>query len=335
MLYTGGCLTRPLLSRSAMSLLRHLGSRVVGVIDDRQAATTLESITELASFGAIPVFRRPDELDDREADLVVAMDLPRSNRLLPRHRSEIFDAAASGRRVWNSLHEPLRHPMIRNLRSIELGERGDASGSTLLSKRILCVAADRNAAALETSIALTAALRERGRNSDWLPMSPAGLLLRGYGRCLDASASQAAPHIIEQLVMGLEAHAACIVIEGPGSLSNPSDAALVAGVAAGARSEYHVLCHRPETAEETQQVLLEAADRCEALHRAVGIRSRLLGISLDPSGIEANEIHRATAAARSLGVPCVVARSERSCAWPIDPSLLADAVDVLDPTMTP
>lgn len=322
-IYTGGCLPNPALSRSAVSLLRHLGERVVAVVDERIDGSTLDVVEGLDSFPSIPVVPDPSAIPHTDADLIVAMDLPGSKRLIDRHRQEILEAAASGRRVWNMLREPLAHANVRNLFAAERAHHINRGASVLQSTRILCVAADAAVATLETTLALQHQLVAAGHTADWLPTSPVGLVLRGYGRCVEPMPTDAAPGIIEELVMGLEARAGVVVVEGAGALLETADLSTVSALAAGARSEHHVLCHRALPDTDVAAVLLEAADRCSSIHRAVGIRSRLLAVSLDTSELDGADTHRADAAARSLGVPCVVTAGGRSHPQPIDAAPIA------------
>ncbi len=305
-LFTGGCLSHPVIGRPAGSLLRQLGSRVRGVVDDRHEAQTIGSVAGLEGFEAVPVRDRPDPGFLDGADLVVAMDLPADTRLVDRHRRELIEVADSGRQVWNTTFEPIRHRGVHDL-CVESGaERCNAEGAAMLATSIACLPVDRSMSTLDPTIAIRSALLTGGCVADWLPASPAGVLIRGYGRCIDAASAAFASGVVEQLMSGLETSAGVIVVEGVGSLLDVSGASSIAATIHGARSRYHVLCHRVEEGDEDLETLLaEAAGRCDAMYRSAGVRSILLGVWLDTTGLADTDAQRAAEDARSLGVVVV------------------------------
>jgi uncharacterized NAD-dependent epimerase/dehydratase family protein len=239
-------------------------------------------------------------------DLVVGIALPGSKPLLPKHRAEIVAAADAGHRVFNGLHDIIDHPRVVNLRGFSQEDRVLARGVPLQSTRIVTVGTGANVGKMTTTVELQRALVEAGCAADWLPTGQTGMLLRGFGRCIDAVPSDFAAGLVEALIVSIETQAEIVVVEGQGSILGPVYSPVTVAISHAARAQFHVLCHRvtPHGGDVTA-VLSAAAARYDSLHAALGFRSNLLGVALNTSVVDDLEARRTLEQARQLGVPCV------------------------------
>lgn len=313
-LYTAGCLSKKnKYTVTADALLRHCRHRVVGVADERADVKTLDAFDDWAWAGPIPVARDALELLDPDADLVIGLSLPGSERIFDRHRAAIVAVAEAGHRVFNGLHDLIDHPNVVNLRRFTQDERLSPTGTKSSSTRIVTVGTSADAGMLPTTVGLERALLTTGLSADWVPTSVAGVLIRGFGRCLDAVPMAFAAGVLHDLLSTVEAQAEVVVIEGQGSILKPGQAAMATTIGHVGRSQYYILCHRPWPNErDIASRLHDAATRYDALHVAGGYRSTLLAVSLDTSALSGNEARRALATGQALGVPCIDAYDDAS-----------------------
>lgn len=313
-LYTAGTLPKKgEFTVTAEALLRHCGDRVVGVADERAGVETLAALEDWAWAGPIPVSPKPLELLAPGADLVVGLSLPGPQPMFDRHRAQIVAVADAGYRVFNGLHDLIDHPRVVNLRRFTEDQRLMMNGTKSSSVRIVTVGTSAEADMLTTTIELERALLAAGLTADWVPTSDAGVLIHGFGRCLDAVPLAFAAGILEEVILTVEAHAEIVVIEGQGSILDPARATAAATISQAGQGRYHVLCHRMTDPDEDPVSLLgEAATRYDAFHNAAGCRSTLLAVSLDTSALSEPEASRVPVAGQVLGVPCVETRGDMS-----------------------
>jgi uncharacterized NAD-dependent epimerase/dehydratase family protein len=305
-LYTAGCLRARSFTKTAEVLARHCAGRLVGVADDLAGERRLRDVPGWGWAADVPVVADPLDLLGTGIDLVVGIALPGSRPLLPEHRACLVSAADAGHRVFNGLHDIIDHPRVVNLRAFDGSERILARNADFQSSRILTVGTGVNVGKMTTAHALCGALVSVGYPADWLPTGQTGMLLRGFGRCIDALPGDFGPGVVEELVMTLESQADTIVIEGQGSIFHPAYSPVTVAISHGSRPQHHVLCHRLDRNERNViDRLRRAASHYDLLHAALGIRSNLLAVSLDTSRFDTARVDLTKRVGRELGVPCV------------------------------
>jgi uncharacterized NAD-dependent epimerase/dehydratase family protein len=329
-LYAAGCLAERTRTATTEALLRHAPDRVVGVVDASAGIDSLADLDGWAWAGPVPVAPRPGDLLTSDRDLVVGISLSGRDRLPPRSRDDLMAVAEAGHRVLSGLPDRIDHPNVVNLRHL-----GDERGVGVeldepTATRIAVVGTSPRAGMLSTTIGLTRALLATGWAADWVPTSDAGVLLRGFGRCLDTLSAPSATAVLQALIHTVEAEAELVVVEGQGAVNDPATAGLASTMGHVTASHYHVLCHRPAPSsdgddagpvEGLRTTLTEAATRYDGLHRAAGCRSTLLAVALDTSDLPELDVRRSLDAARCLGVPAIDSLH--------DPQAMATALAVL------
>ena len=119
-----------------------------------------------------------------------------------------------------------------------------ASGRKRSGKRLLTVGTDCALGKKYTALALTRALRARGRAVDFRATGQTGILIAGGGMPMDAVVSDFEAGAAELLSPDAPPEH-WDVIEGQGSLSHPAYAAVSLGLLHGSQPDVFVVCHHP------------------------------------------------------------------------------------------
>lgn len=307
-LFTGASLDGERLAGPARLLAQELAQRELTVWDDRSSAN---STATLASWKGLPELAVVTELggDLDGVAVAVAVDLPGSAQPLGRHIAMLRSAAERGARVFSGYSLGAAHPNIVQLRRTGVTGRVRFADVERHSTRLIVHATEApttQSAATEASLQLTKELTAAAVVTDWLPASPLGLLLRGFGRCLDNAGLDQGPGMIEALLQTIEPQSDVIVLEGSGSLLDSSTSARSILQATVARPGFHVIAHRVAPNDDR---LLEALDdlvaRLQSLHTFAGAPSILLGVALDTSRVSEWDARSLLAAVERRGIRCL------------------------------
>ena len=184
-----------------------------------------------------------------------------------------------------------------------------ASGRKRPGKRLLTVGTDCALGKKYTALALARAFTERGVAVDFRATGQTGILIAGGGMPMDA------------VVSDFEAGAAEIlspdaapehwdVIEGQGSLSHPSYAAVSLGLLHGSQPDVFVVCHEPGRKhlvgypQYPMPSIAETIDLTLRLGRRTNPAIRCAGVSLNTARLEAAAAHELLAhESQQLGLP--------------------------------
>ena len=230
-------------------------------------------------------------------------------------------ALTAGMNVAAGLHQRLRdEPVLVALareRGLQLFDVREPPADLVVGngyprpgRRLLTVGTDCSVGKMYASLALTAALRDRGLAADFRATGQTGILIAGEGVPVDAVVADFISGAIEQLAPARH-DGGWDVIEGQGSLFHPSFAGVSLGLLHGAQPEAIVLCHRPGR-EHMRGLpgrrlpdLGECLDRNLDAARLTSPDVRAAGICLNTSGLGRDEAGRlCDRTADSLGLPC-------------------------------
>ena len=230
-------------------------------------------------------------------------------------------ALEAGMSVAAGLHQRLRdEPRLVALagqRGLKLFDVRDpphdlrvGNGTRRAGHRLLTVGTDCSVGKMYSSLALVAALRERGLKADFRATGQTGIMIAGAGVPLDAVIADFISGAIEQLAP--ERHdGGWDVIEGQGSLSHPSFAGVSTGLLHGAQPEAIVLCHDPSREEMrglNGRALPDLAETLQmnlAVARLTSPAVRAVGICLNTSSLRAVDTQRLCDRTEDvIGLPC-------------------------------
>lgn len=119
----------------------------------------------------------------------------------------------------------------------EVGKGAPRSG-----KRMLMVGTDCSVGKMYTALVIAQEMKNQGFDATFRATGQTGIFIAGDGRCVDAVISDFISGVTEKLSpAGPENH--WDIIEGQGSLFNPSFAGVTLGLIHGSQADHLVLCH--------------------------------------------------------------------------------------------
>ena len=168
-------------------------------------------------------------------------------------REDIKAALKSGMHVASGLHDKLAEDpefvslaADNNCELIDLRDTKDfkviGKGVKRTGKRILTVGTDCAVGKMYTSLAIAREMKETGLPVDFVATGQTGVFIEESGICIDAVVADFMAGAVEQITPDVPPEHWQIV-EGQGSLFNPSFAGVSMALLHGAQPDYLVLCH--------------------------------------------------------------------------------------------
>ena len=190
----------------------------------------------------------------REGAKTLVVGLANSGgRLAPEWTPTILDAIEAGLDIASGMHQklsdvaPIRlaaerkgvqlHDIRHQIGTLPVGDGRKRSGN-----RILTVGTDCSVGKMYSSLAIEREMKKRGFKVDFRATGQTGILIAGEGVPVDAVVSDFISGAVEQLSPDNEEDH-WDVIEGQGSLFNPSFAGVSLGLLHGAQPDILVMCH--------------------------------------------------------------------------------------------
>jgi uncharacterized NAD-dependent epimerase/dehydratase family protein len=184
-----------------------------------------------------------------------------------------------------------------------------ASGRKRPGKRLLTVGTDCALGKKYTALALARAFNQRGVAVDFRATGQTGILIAGGGMPMDAVVSDFEAGAAEMLSPDA-APEHWDVIEGQGSLSHPSYAAVSLGLLHGSQPDVFVVCHEPGRKhlvgypQYAMPSIAETIDLTMRLGRRTNPAVRCAGVSLNTARLEPAAAHELLAReSQQLGLP--------------------------------
>jgi len=308
-------------AKTAHGVIRYGPDEVVAVIDPSCAgrrvrdvlpyldsdAPIVESVARALAFsptalligtapkgGGLPAQWRGAILEALAARLEIVSGL---HEMLDDDRQFCVAARAAGTRIWD-VRQPPDVPLFS-------GDAYDVAAPILLT-----VGNDCAVGKMTVSLELVRAARAAGVNARFVPTGQTGVLVAGWGICVDRVIADFAAGAAEQLVL-YAAHegADFIVVEGQGAINHPAYAAVTVALMTGCAPDALVLVADPRrrTIETYPTPTLSYAE-------AIAIHERLLatmkpapvvGIALNTQGLNEDDARAEIERARAeTGLAC-------------------------------
>jgi uncharacterized NAD-dependent epimerase/dehydratase family protein len=277
--------------RRVRDVIAHLGSDapiVSSVAEALQFSPTALLIGTAPKGGGLPAQWRGAVLEAIGARLEIVSGL---HEMLDEDREFRVAARAAGTRIWD-VREPPEVPLFS----------GEAY--TIEAPVVLTVGNDCAVGKMTVSLELVRAANAAGKKARFIPTGQTGVLIAGWGICVDRVIADFAAGAAEQLVL-YAAHegADFIVVEGQGAINHPAYAAVTLALMTGCAPDALVLVADPRRRRiETYPTPTLGYRESIAIHErllATIKPARVVGIALntqDLSDAEArNEIARASA----------------------------------------
>jgi uncharacterized NAD-dependent epimerase/dehydratase family protein len=261
----------------------------------------------------------PAEGRARGAQSLVIAIAPRGGALAPVWIPKLIEAIEAGLDIVSGMHGKLRENESLRLAALRSGRRlvdvrdppsniPIATGRKRSGKRLLTVGTDCALGKKYTALTLAREFNARGVSVDFRATGQTGILIAGTGIPIDSVVADFIAGAAEILSPDADpAH--WDVVEGQGSIFNPSYAGVSLGLLHGTQPDVIVVCH--EAGRDTMVGLEHPIPELEQvidlhlrLARSTNAKVRCAGVSLNTSRLNEDEarVHLAECSAR-LGTP--------------------------------
>ncbi|WP_299494876.1 N-acetyltransferase DgcN [uncultured Shewanella sp.] len=202
-----------------------------------------------------------------------------------------------GRQIWD-----IRHPK----ETFAVGDGDKRSG-----KRLLAVGTDCNVGKMFTTLAIEQEMHKRGMDATFRATGQTGIFIAGKGAAVDAVISDFISGAAESLSPdNHEQH--WDLIEGQGSLHNPSYAGVSLGLLHGSQPDAIVLCHDPlrkhivDLENYPIPPLQDAIDTALRAARLTNPNVQCVGVCVNTSKMTEGQAQELiTSIGLEVGLPCV------------------------------
>lgn len=299
---------------------------------------------DIKTSRGLAIFRRDDCIGEfRHDDCPLTLDLPRLGFEEARAKGArtvvlgvayaggqlgqplIDDALAAigaGLNVASGLHHRLRdQPALvaaAKAMSVQLFDVRDppadlpiGNGLPRAGRRLLTVGTDCSSGKMFTTLALTAALRDRGISADFRATGQTGILIAGSGVPLDAVIADFMSGAIEHLSPARHDDG-WDLIEGQGSLFHPAFAGVSTALLHGAQPNALVMCHDPTRAHLRGFPHYPLPDLLTCIEANIRVaqltnpQAAMIGVSLNTSTLADDAARQACAEVAELtGLPTI------------------------------
>lgn len=185
------------------------------------------------------------------------------------------------------------------------------TGEKRSGKRLLTVGTDCAIGKKYSALAITQCMKARGINADFRATGQTGIMITGQGVPIDTVVADFIAGAAE-VVSPANAEHHWDIIEGQGSLFNPSYAGVSLGLLHGSQPDAIVVCHDPtrDVIDTARHLDLPSVDECIDLHlrcaRVTNPNVCCVGVCVNTSGLdsESRKSYLAELSAE-LKLPCI------------------------------
>jgi len=284
-------------SKTGNSVVRYSADRVAAVLDSTQAGSTAGRL--LGVGGVIPVVGSVAEGVARGADALLVGIAPPGGNIPPDLRAVIQQCIARGMEIWSGLHafigdDPELSAMARQ-RGVTIHDvRRPPSGVPVGSGRVrdidstvvLAVGTDANIGKMTVMLQLRTALRARDVRAAFAPTGQTGIVIEGWGLCVDAVVADFIAGAAETVTIQASRDADIVLVEGQGSILHPGYSGVSLGLLHGSLPHALIACHQPsrDTFRHNPWLRIPPLRDVIALHESMAAPlrpARTIGVSLN------------------------------------------------------
>jgi len=234
-------------AKTAHGLIRYGRDEVVAVIDSTLAGRRVHEVMPELERDA-PIVRSLEEALDLAPTSVLVGLAPAGGRLPEEWTETLRRAADTGLEIVSGLHQRLA-PLFSGGRVWDVREPpGDVplfsgEGFGVEPKVALTVGTDTAIGKMTATLEIERAAREAGVRSEFVATGQTGIIIAGWGICVDAVVSDFVAGASEQLVLeAARREPDLILVEGQGALGHPAYSGVTLGLLHGSCPDCLVLC---------------------------------------------------------------------------------------------
>ncbi len=306
-------------SKTGVSVMRYRRDAVVGVLDSAYVGQAIESI--VSGISGIPIFGSVRDAMSCRPDAVLVGVAPTGGALPERMRQHLVETLRQGLSIVSGLHTLLKDDPelvelaeqhgarlhdIRDAGPIQRIAQGRARRTRC--KRVLTIGTDCNVGKMVTALELRRAATEAGLDAAFVATGQTGIMIEGWGICIDHVISDFTAGASEALVEHVADRQVCF-IEGQGSLGHPAYSGVTLSLLHGTCPDAMIITHRPVRKlhnDWSDCPIVPLADQIAIYERAAALMhpGKVVGVAVNTVGLSDGEAAEAIAAtARESHLP--------------------------------
>ena len=299
-------------AKTAHGLIRYGKDEVVCVMDSTLAGKRVADVLPDLGRDAPLVGTLEEALELSPTSVLVGL-APAGGRLPPEWMEVLRAAADAGLEIVSGLHQRLAPEFpgkpVWDVREPPKGiPLFSGEGFEVGPKVALTVGTDSAIGKMTATLEIERSAREAGLSPEFVPTGQTGIIIAGWGICVDAVVSDFVAGASEQLV--LEASRASpdlILVEGQGSLGHPAYSGVTLGLMHGSCPDCLILCSADPHEEVFRGVPRPSPARVARLYEEVASLIKpapVVAVSLNTGGLDEEQARDLIAAvADETGLP--------------------------------
>jgi uncharacterized NAD-dependent epimerase/dehydratase family protein len=236
-------------AKTAHGLIAYGRDEVVAVIDSTladEARSVLDALPNLRRDA--PIVGTLREALERDPTSILVGLAPAGGQLPEEWMETLNEAADAGLEIVSGLHQRLA-PEFLGAKVWDVREPPEdvplfsGEGFTVEPKVALTVGTNSAIGKMTATLEVELAARERGISTEFVATGQTGIVIAGWGICVDAVVSDFAAGAAEQLVLGAaETSPDLILVEGQGSIAHPAYSGVTTALLHGSCPDCLILC---------------------------------------------------------------------------------------------
>jgi uncharacterized NAD-dependent epimerase/dehydratase family protein len=299
-------------AKTAHGLIRYGKDEIVAVIDSTLAGKwVLDVMPELERDAPI-AGSLYETLELSPTSILVGL-APAGGRLPEEWMDALRAAADAGLEIVSGLHQRLA-PELPGARVWDVREPPkdiplfSGEGYRVEPKIVLTVGTDTAIGKMTATLEIERVAKEAGIRSEFVATGQTGIVIAGWGICVDAVISDFIAGASEQLVLEAARRGPdLILVEGQGSLGHPAYSGVTLGLLHGSCPDCLVLCVAPPDEEVFAGVPRPAVSRAARLYEEVAALVKpapVVAVSVNTGGLDdAQAAAFVAAVAEETGLP--------------------------------
>jgi len=316
---TEGYLDDPSSGKTAHGVMRFRPEEIAAAIDSKYAGKRVSDVVPSLPCDAPVVANLQQALAHRPTSLLIGV-ATHGGTLPPHLRACVLGAIDAGLEIVNGLHQFLNDDpqfvehakrsgaRLWDVRAVGKVPLFTGAAYDVPARIVLAVGSDCAVGKMTATLEIERAAQRSGARAEFVATGQTGIIIAGWGTCVDRVISDFVTGAAEQLVLNASPRSDVLLVEGQGSIFHPAYAPVTFGLLYGSAPDALILCHRPNATtidgfNNAIPPLRELVEAHEKLLEHVK-PARVVAIVLDTSALDAASAQRAIdAASAETGLP--------------------------------
>jgi len=316
---TEGYLADPSAGKTAHGVMRFRPDEIAAVIDSTYSGKRVTDVVPSLPCDA-PIVASVDEaLAYNPTSLLIGV-ATHGGALPPHLRQLVLRAINAGLDIVNGLHQFLNDDAefvtharnsgarLWDVRAVGTTPLFSGAAYDVRQQVVLAVGSDCAVGKMTAMLEIERAAREAGTQAEFIATGQTGIIIAGWGTCVDRVISDFVTGAAEQLILHASPRTEVLLVEGQGSIFHPGYAPVTFGLLYGCAPDALLLCHRPNMAHiDSFKNAIPGLVDLVAAHENILAHvkpARVAAIALDTSALDAASAAQAIEGVqRETGLP--------------------------------